>query len=203
MLQDRRTNNLQSIFEKARVAANATATNIKNEIGNIREDTRAAGSNFQNRVRQATRAVMAKNRPRSSRALERSEQAILYSEEEAQLHAQIMTGQDQREEAFLRKQFMIEQEIVLEAARRERQNQQQQTPIVKEVSEKEEQKQNNQAEDHLCNQQQKLDRIRERNMQKREAIERKLVLIRERLNAQRKVDNSEGIATLRAAVAAS
>lgn len=130
----------------------------------------------------------------------------MYSEEEAQPHAQRMTGEDQRREALLKEQVLIEQLIVLETG--ERQNYRQQAQLAAEVPGKYEQKQKQLQQQLLvaradASGRRQLDLIRERQRKKWEAIERRLDLIRERLKKQRKADNSEGIAALRAAVAAS
>ena len=101
------------------------------------------------------------------------------------------------EEAMLHEQLMIEQEIMLQQARQS----QIQVELHVEQEQKEQAKQAASVPMQRRGEQERILSAQSRQEEKREAITRKLELIRQSL-APKKVDNSAGIANLRAAIAA-
>ena len=123
-------------------------------------------------VRQATPEI-------SKRTGNRSNQAEIFAYEEALLHEQLM----------------IEQDILLRQAQA---SSRQPEPIT---SDEQEQSTQQLAPETLKKNQAAIAQLRSRQEERRQTISRKLELIRHRI-APKKVDNSAGIANLRAAIAA-
>ena len=164
------------------IQINTTTNNNKpfaRFLNSVRETAKMMGEELKQECREIAelpQQMPLHRRRKQNKKLSRAEQAEIFAREEVMLHEQLMIEQQIMEDLAKKE---VEKQAVEEVVHQKR--------LRREQAEQQKQKEQDRLE-------------KEKQFQRQQVVQRRLEQIRQRLGRSNKVDNSAGIAALRAAV---